>query len=355
MQRLFHIFLALAAPLFLPAYNVRLQILLLQIQMLKGRLKGDRLVATPEERSELLRLGALLEHDVSGLLLAIKPETYRRWRSQQGRGESAKPAGGKGIAREVRELIGRLASENLAWGYRRIAGELKKLGHKVAASSVRRILAAQDIHPSPLKGGSPPLSGWTQFVHAHMETLIACDFFTKPIYTWKGKVEAYVLIFIALGSPKDYCSAPTEHPDSAWVTQQARNASMWLAEEGIKPEMLIHDADTKFSKSFKSVWTGQGVQCKQIAHGAPMQNAFAENFIGTIKRECLNHFYCFSLDHLDHIVKVWLKHYHASRPHRGFDIGNRVLDEQFKVQPVGPVQCRQQLGGLIKDYYREAA
>ncbi len=112
----------------------------------------------------------------------------------------------------------------------------------------------------------------------------------------------------------------------------------------IKPEMLIHDADTKFCKSFKSAWAGQGVQCKQIAHGAPMQNAFAENFIGTIKRECLNH-----------IIKVWLKHYHTSRPHRRFDIGNRVLDEQFKVQPVGHVQCREQLGGLIKDYYREAA
>ena len=86
-----------------------------------------------------------------------------------------------------------------------------------------------------------------------------------------------------------------------------------------------------------------------------MQNSFAENFIGTIKRECLNHFLCFSLDQLDYINRTWVQHYHEARPHRGFDIGNRVLDEQFKPQREGSVLYREKLGGVIKEYYREAA
>ncbi|HEX2972435.1 MAG TPA: integrase core domain-containing protein [Tepidisphaeraceae bacterium] len=119
--------------------------------------------------------------------------------------------------------------------------------------------------------------------------------------------------------------------------------------------MLIHDANTKFSREFKAVWQGEGVECKQIAHRAPRQNSFAENFVGTIKRECLNHFLCFSLDHPDYINRTWVRHYHTARHHRGLGIGNRVLDEQFKPQRDGPVKCREKLGGLIREYYREAA
>ena len=334
---------------------MRLQILLLQIKMLKSRIKTARIVATPEEKSELLRLGALLDHNLNGVLQIVQPETYHKWRRQSAAGVPAKPLGRKGLVQEVRDLIVRLARENYLWGHRRIVGELLKLGHVVAPSSVKRVMQNSGIEPTPKKSGSAPPSDWTQFVHAHMETLIACDFFTKPVYTLLGRFDAYVLIWIHLGTRKVYCSPATRNPDNAWVVQQARNASMWLAGEGERAEMLIHDADTKFSAEFKRVWEGEGVECKQTIYRAPKQNSFAENFIGTIKREWLNHFLCFSLDQLDYINRTWLNHYHTARPHRGFDIGNRVLDDQFKPQREGPVLCREKLGGLIKEYYREAA
>jgi putative transposase len=96
-KSLLYSFLALTAHLFLPRYSARLQILLLQIRMLKRRLKNARIVATPEEKAELLRLGALLDHDLNGVLQIVQPETYREWRRQSAAGVSAKLLGRKGF------------------------------------------------------------------------------------------------------------------------------------------------------------------------------------------------------------------------------------------------------------------
>jgi putative transposase len=77
--------------------------------------------------------------------------------------------------------------------------------------------------------------------------------------------------------------------------------------------------------------------------------------VGIIKRECLNFFLCFSMDQLHYITQTWVRHYLTQRPHRGVGMSNNVLDEQFTPQREGPVRCREKLGGLIKEYYREAA
>jgi putative transposase len=225
---------------------------------------------------------------------------------------------------------------------------MKKLGHVVATSSVKRVMAAHDLHPSPSKSGPTPPMPWTQFVHAHMDSMVATDFFTKPIYTLFGRFESYVLVFIHLGSRKVYCSRPTKNPDSEWVMQQARNASMWLAEEGVNPKYLIRDGDRKFPDAFKEFWKAEDVRVIRIPPQSPRANAFYECFVGTIKKECLNFFMCFSLDQLHYITQVWLRHYNSLRPHRGINMNNNVLDEQFKPQREGPVRCREKLGGLSR-------
>ena len=137
--------------------------------------------------------------------------------------------------------------------------------------------------------------------------------------------------------------------------QQARNASMWLAEEGVTPRFLIRDGDRKFPDKFKDFWKAEEVRVIRIPPRAPKANAFSENWVGGLKRECLNFFMCFSLDQLHYITQTWVRHYNTQRPNRGIGINNNVLDEQFKPQCAGPVLCRQKLGGLIKEYYREAA
>ena len=97
------------------------------------------------------------------------------------------------------------------------------------------------------------------------------------------------------------------------------------------------------------------MRCIRIPIKAPRANAFAETWIESLKRECLNHFICFSLDQLDYIKTTWVTHYNTVRPHRGIGMNNDVLDETFRPQAHGIVRCKQQLGGIIKSYYREAA
>ena len=118
---------------------------------------------------------------------------------------------------------------------------------------------------------------------------------------------------------------------------------------------LIRDADTKFSASFDTVWASEAARVIQIPHRAPNVNAFAESFIGTIKRECLDFFVCFSRSQLDYILRTWVRHYNVERPHRGREIGNNVLQVDFSPARDGPIRRRRQLGGIITSYTRDAA
>lgn len=347
--------LVLLARLFMPRHNAQMRLLKAQIHILRARIPTQRIILSPAEKSELLRIGAECGHDIDGLMEVAKPATYKRWLAQMRGGRSFKAVGRPRLTQELRDVVIRIGSENLLWGYKRIAGELKKLGLYAGANSVKRILNEAGIHPSPEKRKKKPALPWTTFVRAHMETLVACDFFIKTIFTARGPRTAYVLIFIHLGSRRVFCSAPTYAPDSAWVTQQARSTLIWCADQGIAPGLLIRDADTKFSDSFDTVWASEGARVIQIPHKAPDANAFAESFIGTVKRECLDFFVCFSRSQLDYILRTWVRHYNVERPHRGRDIGNNVLQVDFRPARDGPIRRRRQLGGIITSYSRDAA
>lgn len=205
-------------------------------------------------------------------------------------GKVAKRSGPAGLPTEVKQLICRLAKENVLWGYRRLVGELKKLGRVVAPSSVKRVLGARDTHPSPSKRGPKPPIAWSTFVPAHMDSMVATDFFTKPICTLFGRFAAYLLCFIHLGSRKVNCSRPTKHPDSAWVIQQARNASKRLADKGIEPRFLIRDRDRKFPDAFKDFWKAESVRAICISPKAPRTNCLRGKFWGHMKARLLDLF-----------------------------------------------------------------
>jgi len=130
---------------------------------------------------------------------------------------------------------------------------------------------------------------------------------------------------------------------------------MWLEDEGLEAKFLLRDRDAKYPNSMKAFWKDQDITTVKTPVRSPKANAFCESFIGTLKRESLNHFMCFSIDHLHYITRTWIRYYNSKRPHRGKDIGNRVLDVNFKPQTGGKVKCKEQLGGIIRSYYREAA
>ena len=355
MDRFFYTILALALQWFRPRYNAQLQLMAAQIRILRSRIDASRIVPTPKEKAELLRLGASLGHDVSEVMHVVRPDTYRKWVRQSRRGVPFKSSGRPRTPVATVNLVLRMAEENLRWGYRKVVGELKKLGIRVSKTTVRRILKESDIHPAPDKAFKKPAVPWTTFVHAHMDSMVATDFFAKRVYTLRGVFTAYMLVFIHLGTRKVYCSPATYHPDGDWVMQQARNANMWLDDMGVKPRFLIHDRDRKFPDEFRAFWKSEGVRCIRIPIRAPKANAFAETWIESHKRECLNNFICFSLDQLDYITRTWVHYYNTVRPHRGIGMNNEVLDKTFQPQAHGTVRCKKQLGGIIKFYYRDAA
>jgi putative transposase len=342
--------------------DARVRFLMAQVTILRRKLGGNWVVPSSDDRAWLLAIGAELDHRVSDVIGIVTPQTYCRWVMEQREGRRARKAGRPKVARNACELIKRLARENTGWGYRRIIGELHKLRVHVGRSSVRRILKDAGLTPSPRRRARADETVWRKFIRLHLNTMVACDFFTKSVITPLGTRLAFSLAFIHLESRKVYLSPPTYHPHEQWVQQQARNLLMWLDEEGIELRFVVHDRDTKFSAGFHRVLANAGVSYVKTPLLAPGANAFAESWIGTLKRECLNHFLCFSLGHLDHITREFVRFYNEHRPHQS--LGNRTLPEAARpparesaaeICRPGRVRCRQFLGGLLRHYYRAAA
>ena len=362
MNRCLYVLLYLLMEWFSDRRDAQLRFLREENRILRSRLSQERLILSPEERSRLLAIGVELRHQVRGLITAVQFRTYQRWVKEQREGRRVGRVGRpRKIGQEIRRLIVRLAKENPGWGYLRIVGELIKLRCPVGKTSVRRILHEEGLYPKrPDRTGRDDFQPWGVFIKLHMNTLVACDFFCKNVWTPLGKRQSFALVFIHGGSRKVWVSSATYHPNEQWVLQQARNLLMWLEELGLEATHLIHDRDTKFTRTFDRLLDSTGIQIAITPVMAPNANAFAESWIATVRRECLNHFACFSLQHIDHIVQSFVDFYNEQRPHQG--VGNRTLDQQAdsieevgRLEPIGRIGCRSELGGLLKHYYRQAA
>jgi putative transposase len=238
---------------------------------------------------------------------------------------------------------------------------LKKLAVKASRSSVRRVLVDEGILPDPdrraPRGVQTP---WRTFVAMHMNVMVACDFFCKTVWTPLGRRTAFVLAFIHLGSRRVFLSPATYNPEGEWMQQQARNISMWAEEQEIDVRFLIHDRDTKFTAAFNDHFGRTDGGVVRTPFMSPIANCFAESWIGSFKREALNHFFCFSLTHLDHIGQTYATYYNRYRPHQGLDnvppAGNGVPPPPTSRDPdSGKIRRRTWLGGLLSHYTREAA
>ena len=204
------------------AWSVRrdthIQFLKLQVEILQSRLPGNRIIPDPLERRRLLNIGAEIDHAVEHTLDIVSIKTYRRWLREERGGRQVGKAGRPRLTKSLRELIIKLAKENLGWGARRILGELKKLAVRASRSSVRRVLVDEKILPDPYrhapKGVQTP---WRKFIAIHMNVMVACDFFCKTLWTPMGKKTAFVLAFIHLGSRKVFLSPSTCNPTGEWV------------------------------------------------------------------------------------------------------------------------------------------
>ncbi|QDU39645.1 Integrase core domain protein [Maioricimonas rarisocia] len=331
----------------------------LQYLKVENRILRDRLPkairVTPAERRQLLRFGTPLGTAISDLITIVTPRTFRRWvTADNSTDATSRKTGRPGTAAEMRQMITKLARET-GWGYGRIQGELRRLGFEPPSiSTIRNILKSVGIDPAPRRSSGT----WCDFLARHASTLWACDFFTKQVWTLFGPVEMYLLVFIQIETRHIWISRGTQHPDSAWVAQQARNATMEMQDrEGDSTRFLIHDRDTKFTKQFDGIFESSGVKVMKLPIHSPNLNAHCERVIQSIKQEVLDHFIVFGEHHLNHLVQEYAKYYHQLRPHQGID--NRVPLGNSPPSPRPPnpdeLLCQHELGGVLKHYVRKAA
>jgi putative transposase len=215
---------------------------------------------------------------------SVRPETLLAWQRRLVARRWTYPhrrPGRPPISRDVRELILRLARENSSWGYLRIAGELRKLGIAVSATSVRNILANAGLPPAPQRDSQ----SWRSFLRAHGESILACDFFTVDTVRLR---RLYVLAFISIGGRRIEYFACTSKPDTTWMLQQARNLLMGLDDRGRQVQFLIHDRDAKFPRAFDALLATEKIKVIRTPMQAPNANAHMERWVGSVRRECLD-------------------------------------------------------------------
>jgi len=248
---------------------------------------------------------------------------------------------------QIKDLIVRLGRENSRWGCIRIQGELRKLGIRVGATTIRTILRRVGLPPAPRKSGPP----WTEFLRAQAKGILATDFFTVET-AWLRTL--YVLFAIEIGSRRVHVLGVTKNPNSAWVVQQARNLAMGERLGGVR--FLIHDRDAKFSDPFDEIFRTEDVKIIKTPIRSPRANAFAERWVRTVREECLDHVLVFGRRHLLAILREYVAHYNTGRPHRSLALVPPEGPLEARASPVSSkVGRRDVLGGLIHEYHALAA
>jgi putative transposase len=301
---------------------------------------------------------ALLAHRIERARLEahaciVTVDTLRRWYCTLIERKWTYPRTGPGrppVGPAVAEQAIIIARENPGMGSPGIAQRLGLLGIHVSESTVRRILREHGIDPAPLRVRE---SDWQQFLEAHAHELAAIDFTTVECFENGRLATHYCLFGIHHDTRRVAFLGMTEHPQEAWMVQQARNHT---AEGGFLAgrRFVIMDRDASFSARFRHVLKLGGCTSIRTPPQSPNCNAFIERYFRSLKEECLDHIIPLSPDGLRHVIAEYLVHYHTERPHQGLD-GKLIDPPTIVARPTGKIRCRHRLGGILKHYYREAA
>jgi putative transposase len=277
----------------------------------------------------------------------VTPATVLRWHRQLVRRRWTYPnrPGRPPINDIIVALVVRMATENPSWGYMRIQGELLKLGHRVGASTIRRILQRHRIPPAPLRHTD---TSWRQFLRTQATSMLAIDFFHVDCAVTLRRL--YVLFALEVGDRYLHILGVATHPDGSWTTQQARNLVMDLGEHIGRFRFLVRDRAGQFTASFDAVLADAGIDVIKIPPRCPRANCFAERLVLTVRTELTDRMLIFGERHLRRVLAVYAAHYNRQRPHRALQLRPPRPGLPVPQPAQGRIRRRPVLGGLINEY-----
>jgi hypothetical protein len=305
----------------------------------------------PADRMWLSALARLIPRRRWAQVFGVTPDALLRWHRRlvarkwtySSHVRVGRPRTGAWITR----LVVAMARENPGWGHRRIQGELARLGHKIAYSTVWEILKKAGIDPA--RGRSGPT--WGEFLSAQAHRIIACDFLHVDTVLLQ---RLYVLVFIEHGTRRLYIAGVTANPTGPWVAQQARNLAMDLGAGMEALRFVIRDRDAKYTQAFDAVFHAEDVQVICAPPRAPRANAICERLVGTLRRELLDRILILETGHLRRVLAEYAVHYNGHRPHQSRNRRHPDADPSMPTPVVDltdrRIKRRPVLGGLINEY-----
>ncbi len=281
----------------------------------------------------------------------VTPGTVLRWHRRLVTRHWTYPhrTGRPPVSDEITALIQRLATENGSWGYQRIQGELLKLGHRVSASTIRRVLKALKIPPAPQRNTD---TMWRKFLRTQAATMLATDFFHVDCAVTLQRL--YCLFVMEVGSRYVHIVGITANPDGLWTVQQIRNLLMDLGDRAAGFRFLVRDRAGQFTASFDAVLADAGIEAMKIPPRTPRANCYAEGFVLTARTEVTDRMLIFGERHLRTILAQYAAHYNGRRPHRGRQLRPPRPDHPVADLSRKRIQRRPVLGDLVNEYERAA-
>jgi len=305
----------------------------------------------PGDRAWFAALSGLIPRVRWAQVFPVTPATLLTWHRRLVAGKyttTRRPPGRPPTAAAVKALILRMAHDNPRWGHERIQGELVKLGHRIAKSTVWQVLHDAGVDPAPRRTGP----SWRQFLATQARTVIATDFLHVDTVLLR---RVYVLVFIEHHTRRLHIAGITAHPDGAWTAQRAREFAITLGQRLEEMRFLIRDRGGQFTRAFDAVFESCRLRVLRSPPQAPRANAICERVIGTLRRELLDHVLIVNETHLRAVLGEYVTHYNAGRPHQG------IAQRCPKDDPDQPsaividlsaarIQRRPILGGLTSEY-----
>jgi transposase InsO family protein len=326
-----------------------------EIKVLREMLGGKRLRFTDEQRRRLaLKAQALSTCTLKDLGPLVTPDTlccwFRKYAGAKYDSSGQRRPGRPPKPQYIRDLVVRLAKENTSWGYTKIRDVIFTLGHQISRTTVRRILAEDGIEPAPERRKHMP---WATFLKAHWGAIAAMDFFKVEVMTLTGPVRYSVLVVMDLQTRHVEVAGIVREAYERWMFQVLRNLTDALDGFLLGKTHLIMDRDPIFTAGFRAMLRHAGVNPVRLPRRSPNLNAFIERFIRSIKEECLDRVIPLGEAHLRELIREYMAHYHAERPHQG--LGGTFIQPSTDHAADGRLVQRERLGGLLNYYYREAA